>query len=183
MHERRKRKRGRPLFEELRAESGSKSQFYSPKKIERARELQREKDQGKRDKKARKAQAKLNKALQRAENDRLRAEQVAQRAQDRQIRAAEREVELARRRAIRQADREARSAQAQLLQELKTPRNTRKRAKEASPQQIVQPQVISSDVEELDSDGEESKGMETQTRRGRISRPPRYLKGFDLGPK
>ena len=43
-NEKKKRQRGRPLFEELRANNKVKCTFFSPKKIQQARELRDKKD-------------------------------------------------------------------------------------------------------------------------------------------
>jgi hypothetical protein len=61
--EKNRRKRGQPLFEQLRADSGQQAMFFSPNKVQEARDLATSREQVKQQLEAQKAQDKLNRLL------------------------------------------------------------------------------------------------------------------------
>ena len=79
IHEKKKGKRSKTLFEELRAENGSQATFFSPMKIKRAQELQEQREQEKQRGKAQKQQEKLERAILKQEKQ----QELEQRRQQR----------------------------------------------------------------------------------------------------
>ena len=109
INEKKKRKRGKALFEELRVENGSQATFFSPMKIKRAQELQEQREQEKQQAIALKQQEKLHRAIHKQEKQReleqrrqLRLEQKAARA----LVQAQKRQEFKERKEARQAERQ-----------------------------------------------------------------------------
>ena len=67
INEKKKRKRGKALFEELRAENHSQATFFSPMKIKRAQELQEQREHEKQRATTQKQQEKLQRDIYRQE--------------------------------------------------------------------------------------------------------------------
>ena len=111
-----KRKRGRPLTQQLRAEEGLGVLFFSPSKIARARELAATQEAAKDDEALDRLLQAQDKAQQKAQNE-LEAEH---RRKDRAARAAARKAEEALKKAQKAHQKEAREAQQQLQTESKT---------------------------------------------------------------
>lgn len=111
-NQKKKRKRGRPFTEELRAEDGLGVLFFSPSKIERAKELQAAKDEAK----EREAQSKLLGAQDRATQKAEKEAEARQRREDRTARAAAKKAEKALKQAQRQRQKEIKEAQKQLAE-------------------------------------------------------------------
>ncbi|KAK5698451.1 hypothetical protein LTR17_023655 [Elasticomyces elasticus] len=143
--EKKKRKRGQPFTEELRAEEGDGVLFFSPSKVQKARELQDAKEA-----------AKEREALEKASRTEARAALKAQKELDAQqkrkgqaIRAEARKAEEALKKTQREQAREARKAQKQLETESKA---SQKRPRGRPPKQMepLQPPVIVTEqIEEI----------------------------------
>jgi hypothetical protein len=109
-NEKKKRKRGRPLMEEFRAQEGSGVMFLSPSKILKARELQDAKVAAK----EQEAQEKVQKAQERADQKTQKKLEAQRKRADRVARAAARKTEAALKKAQEEAQKEAKKAQRQL---------------------------------------------------------------------
>ena len=108
--EKKKRKRGQPFTKELRAEEGVSVLFFSPSKVQKARELQDAKE-------AVKEQEALNKASRaeaRAASKAQKELEAQQKRKDRAIRAEARRAKEALKKAQKEQAKEARNAQKQL---------------------------------------------------------------------
>ena len=108
--EKRKRKRGQPFTEELRAEEGVSVLFFSPSKIQKARELQDAKEAAK----EQEALDKVARVEARAASKAQKESEAQQKREDRAIRAEARKAEEALEKAQREQAKEARNAQKQL---------------------------------------------------------------------
>src|SRR5271155_3749282 len=82
LNEQKKRQRAKPLFHRLATSEDGKAVFYSPPKIQAARELQKEEQQAKEATIALKAEEKLQHQLQKEEKRRLVEQRKAQQVQD-----------------------------------------------------------------------------------------------------
>lgn len=120
-----KRKRGRPFTEDIRAEEGLGALFFSPSKINRAKALQAAKDEAK----ELESQNKLLRARDRATRKARKEAEVWQRREDRAARAAAKKVEEALQKATRQQQREAKAAQKRLTESKASNSGSRKRRK------------------------------------------------------
>ncbi|KAF1807823.1 hypothetical protein P152DRAFT_378669, partial [Eremomyces bilateralis CBS 781.70] len=90
VNEKKKRTRARPVFDDLRAENdGIKAQFFSPSKIQRARDLQIQKEQEKSDLQAQKQEERLERTRRKEEKERLLMERRIQRLEARTLREQE----------------------------------------------------------------------------------------------
>jgi hypothetical protein len=90
-NEKKKRKRGRPLMEEFRAQEGSGAMFFSPSKVLKARELQDAKVAAK----EQEAQEKVQKAQEKADQKTEKKLEAQRKRADRVARAAARKTEAA----------------------------------------------------------------------------------------
>lgn len=70
-NEQKKRQRQKPLFQQLAAQENGRAIFYSPKKVQEARELQQQQQDAKEHEAALKADEKLQRQLQKDEKRRL----------------------------------------------------------------------------------------------------------------
>jgi hypothetical protein len=113
--EKRKRKRGQPFTEELRAEEGVSILFFSPSKVQKARELQDAKEAAK----EREALDKVSRAEARASSKAQKELEAQKKREDRAIRAEAKKAEEALKKAQREEAKEARNAQKQLETESK----------------------------------------------------------------
>ncbi|KAK0950226.1 hypothetical protein LTS01_025641, partial [Friedmanniomyces endolithicus] len=114
-NEKKKRKRGQPFTEELRAEEGVGVLFFSPSKVQKARELQDAKEAAK----EREAHEKVSRAEARAALKAQKGLEAQQKREDRAMRAEARKAEDALKKARREQAKEARKAQKQLETESK----------------------------------------------------------------
>jgi hypothetical protein len=114
--EKQRRKRGKPLFRDITDNGDCRAVFYSPTKIQEARDYQDTKQQEKDTEAARKAEDKLQKQIQKEEKQR----QVIQRKQQREVTRVLREQETAAKKAAREEAKLQREAAKQHQQELKT---------------------------------------------------------------
>ncbi|KAH0345012.1 hypothetical protein KCU83_g8033, partial [Aureobasidium melanogenum] len=113
-NEKKKRKRGRPLMDRLRAQEGSGALFFSPSKIQKARELQDAKEAAKEQEALDRAQRALDRAGQKAQK----TIEAQQKREDREARAAARKTDIALRNAQQEKEKEAKKAQRNLKQSL-----------------------------------------------------------------
>jgi hypothetical protein len=121
-----KKKRGRPFTEDLRAEEDLGALFFSPSKINRAKALQAAKDEAK----ELESQNKLVRARDRATRKAEKEAEVRQRREDRAARAAAKKAEDALQKALRQQQKEAKAAQKRLETEsMSSNSRSRKRRK------------------------------------------------------
>ncbi|TKA25162.1 hypothetical protein B0A54_17677 [Friedmanniomyces endolithicus] len=114
-NEKKKRKRGQPFTEELRAEEGVSVLFFSPSKVQKARELLDAKEAAK----EREALEKVSRAEVGAALKAQKQLQAQQKREDRVKRAEARKAEVALKKAQREQTREARMAQKRLQTESK----------------------------------------------------------------
>lgn len=142
--EKKRRQRAKPLFEQLRKDTDGGAMFFSPMKIQEARDLQAQKESEKQQEDARKVEAKRLRALAKEEKQRG----IENRKQQRAIAAEARKVAEAEKRATREEAKQAKEASKQLQAELKQHKgNLRKASKGA----VAKKKVIivdKSDVEE-----------------------------------
>jgi len=115
-HEKTKRKRGKKLIEQFRAEEGSGSILFSPGKVRAALELQDRREQEKEREREEKVQRAQEKALAKVRKE----QEVQKRRNDRAIAQAARKAARALQTAQREADKAARKAQKLADTELKT---------------------------------------------------------------
>ncbi|OQN95385.1 hypothetical protein B0A48_18633 [Cryoendolithus antarcticus] len=101
--QKRRKKHGRPFTEELRAQEGLGVLFFSPSKIERAKELQAAKEKAKEVE----AQSKMDRAQDRATQKAQKEVEAQQRREDRIARAGSRKATAALKKAERQRQQEA----------------------------------------------------------------------------
>ena len=163
-HEKKKRKRGKKLIEQFRADEGSGSILFSPGKVKAALELQDRREQAKEQEQADKEQRIQERAL-----TKVRKEQEAQkRREDRAIAQAARKTAKALQTAQREADKAAKKARKQAELDLKA-QNKRPRGrprKQRAPKETVAVERPTSALE----------GAEPhRSRSGRILRVPVHL--------
>jgi hypothetical protein len=163
-HEKKKRKRGKKLMEQFRAEEGSGAIIFSPGKVRAALELQerreREKEQDRQDKEARTRQRALAKEQKQQEAQKKR--------EDRAMARDARNAAEALKKAQRSSEREAKRAQKQVELEAKAIRSEgtrRPRKKKAS----LEPDNI------RDPQRPQNASKQSVSRSGRIIRVPAHL--------
>lgn len=157
INERKRRKRGNGLFEELRAQDGQGATFFSPAKIQATKDLQTQREHTKQEQKKQKDAQKAAKKVDRQ----LRQEAAAATA------IARKEVVTAKVHQ-KQLDKETRKADKQLQQQLQASTNRPK-----SVRKHANTPVLSTSVS-----GESSKAKDqelTASRSGRIPRKPQHL--------
>ena len=159
-----KRKRGRPFTEDIRAEEDLGALFFSPSKINRAKAPQAAKDEAK----ELESQNKLLRARDRATRKAQKEAEVRQRREDRAARAAAKKVEEALQKAKRQQQREAKEIQRRLGTESKAsgsrPRKRRRVQKKPEEHVTVATEPEPQDVQER-----------LMSRSGRIIKKRAYL--------
>lgn len=163
-NEKKKRKRGRPFTEELRAEEGVSILFFSPSKVQKARGLQDAKEATK----EREALEKVSRAEARAVTKAQKESEAQQKRHERVARTQERKAKEALEKAQREQIREARKAQKQLELESrasqKRPRG--RQPKQKKPQEP--PMIVIEPVEEVAS-------IQPRSRHGRTIRKPAHF--------
>jgi len=160
-NEKKKRKRGQPFTEELRAEEGLSVLFFSPSKILRARELQDVKEAAK----EQEARDKVSRAKARAAQKAQKESEAQQKRDGRATRAEARKAEEALKKAQREKDREARRAQKQLETESKASQK-RPRGRPPKQKKPQEPPAIESEP------NDEVVSVQPKSRNGRIIRKP-----------
>jgi hypothetical protein len=159
--EKKKRKRGQPSTEELRAEEGIGVLFFSPSKVQKARELQDVKKAAR----EREALDKVSRAQARAASKVQKELEAQQKREDRAIRAEARKTEEAFRKARREQAKAARNAQKQLETGSKT---SQKRPRGRPPKQKKARETCATMIEPV----EEMVSVQPKSRDGRIIRKP-----------
>ena len=165
-HEKKKRKRGKKLIEQFRAEEGSGSILFSPSKVRAALELQDRREQEKEQEREDKEQRAQERALAK-----VRKQQEAQkRREDRAIAQAARKAAKELKTAEREANRSARKARKQAELELKA-QIKRPRGRPKKQQAPVEPIVIEHSTSALQG------AKQLRSRSGRTIRAPAHLLG------
>jgi hypothetical protein len=159
-----KRKRGQPFTEDLRAEEGLGALFFSPSKIHRARELQDVKEAAKEQETLDKVSRAEPRAAQKAQKE-LEAQQ---RRDDRVMRAEAKKAEEDLKKAQREKDREAKKARKQLQTESKA---SQKRSRGRPPKQKEPPKPSATVI----GSSEEMVSIQPRSRNGRIIRKPAHF--------
>jgi hypothetical protein len=159
--EKKKRKRGRPFTEELRAEEGVGVLFFSPSKVQKAGELQDAKEAAK----EREALEKVSIAEARAVLEAQKNLEAQRKREDRATRAEVRKAEDALKKARREQAREARKAQRQLHIDSMA---QRKRAGDRPPKQKLFSNAASTIIEPI----EEMIPVRPKSSCGRLIRRP-----------
>ncbi len=165
-NEKKKRKRGQPFTEELRAEEGVGVLFFSPSKVQKARELQDAKEAAK----EREAHEKVSRAEARAALKAQKELEAQQKREDRATRAEARKAKDALKKARREQAKEARKAQKQLETEAKA---SQKRSRGSPPKQKEPQEPPITVIETI-------RGMvsvQPKSRNGRIIRKPAHFDG------
>ena len=158
-NKKKKRKRRQPFTEELRVEEGVSMLFFSPSKVQRARELQDVKEAAK----EQEARDKVSRAEARAVQKAQKESEAQQKRDNRATRAKARKAKEALKKARRERDKEARKAQKQLKTESKA---SQKRPRGRPPKQKKPkepPTVVSEPVDKVIS-------VQPRSRNGRIIR-------------
>jgi DDE superfamily endonuclease len=161
--------RGKPLFEQLRAEGGQKAFFASPSKIERAFELQAQKEAEVEAEKARKQELVIERQL----NKRLKELEMQDRKTERERKRVERLAVQAAQKAAKEVKKKQKAVSKQLLLEAKQ-QNKRPYNKKKQTNKLKVVVLTSQAIEEVDV------VKSRQTRTGRKIRPPQYLQGYDF---
>jgi hypothetical protein len=156
-----KRKSGQPFTEEHRAEEGIGVLFFSPSKVQKARELQDVKEAAR----EREALDKVSRAQARAASKVEKELEAQQKREDRAMRAEARKTEEALRKARREQAKAARNAQKQLETGSKT---SQKRPRGRPPKQKKAQEPYATMIEPV----EEMVTVQPKLRNGRIIRKP-----------
>lgn len=163
-NEKKKRKRGRTLIEEVRAEGGQGGMWWSPKKAARAIELQEARDKAKDQDKVDKTQKKKETALKTAQKRIA----IEQRKVERLKAQKEREEKQANEAIKKQKVKETKEANNQLQEQLQASAKTSKRGKKA----VILPPVPQPIFEEPMKPIQLEKPASTKSRQRRL--PARY---------
>jgi hypothetical protein len=169
INEQKKRRRGKGLFEELRAEGPSQATFFSPNKIKRAQELQEQREQEKQRATTQKQQEKLQRDILRQEKQ----QEIEQRRQIRMQQKEARELVRAQKQQSIKDRKEAREAERQLQDEAKAIAIARTRPSVVPtgshrPVVVIDEQVHAAVVEQVVG------------RPSRARRLPKHLDGYEL---
>ena len=121
-NEKKKRQRAKPLFHQLAAQQNGHATFFSPKKVQEARDLQKQQQEAKDHEAALKADEKLQRQLEKEEKRRLVEQRKQKRVQDKE----QREREAAAKKAAAQEAKEAKQAERQLENNLKQAKKWKK---------------------------------------------------------
>lgn len=163
-HEKKKRKRGKKLIEQFRADEGSGAILFSPSKVRAALELQDQREQEKEQEREGREQRAQERALEKA-----RKEQEAQkRREDRAVAQAARKAAEALKKAQREAERTARKAQKQAGLELKA-KNKRTRGRPKKQQVPPKPIIVEEPPRAVEAP------VQPRSRSGRTIRAPKHL--------
>jgi DDE superfamily endonuclease/Tc5 transposase DNA-binding domain len=169
INEKKKRKRGKPLFEALRAETSIKAQFYSPSKIQRAQDLYHQKEHEKQILAAQKQEEKLLRIQRKEEKERSLQERRDQRLEARTMREQSK-AQITREKEI---TRQARLVEQQIRKELKSSKSTKKTTKQAILAQDLQDTVVA-------TESTANPGGELSWRPQRKKRLPYHLQDYEI---
>jgi len=168
-NEKKRRKRGRALFEELRAQDGQGATFFSPIKIQQAKDLQIKKDEAK----AAQQQQKEVDAEARCIERQLQQEAAAAKRLQRQQAAAIKKAEKAAKASQRQVDKEVQSAARQLQQLLQL---STKKPKRPTKQQLI----VKLPVLVLEPPSKVELAKQPASPRGCETRQPQHLINYEV---
>jgi hypothetical protein len=121
-NDQKKRQRQKPLFHQLATQNDGGAIFYSPNKVQQARDLQKEQEEAKERETALKANKKLQRQLEKDEKRRL----VEQRKEQRVLDKVQREREAAAKKLAAEEAKEAKQAKRQLQNDLKQARRSKR---------------------------------------------------------
>ena len=121
-NEKKKGQRAKPLFHQLAAQQDGHATFFNPKKVQEARDLQKQQQEGRDHEAALKADEKLQRQLEKEEKTHLIEQRKQQRVQDKE----QRERETVAKKAAAQEAKEAKKAERQLQNQLKQAQNGKK---------------------------------------------------------
>ena len=165
-HEKSKIRRGKPLFDDLGVDGDMKAMFFSPGKIQRARERQKEKEQEKDTAQAQKIEDKRQKQLAKEEKQLL----IAQRKAGREELRLQRLEEKAKKQVAQAAAQEQRKMDQQIRLEAQETHKQQKKVRQSSKSE----QTAKNDVIKA------SKKEEGEIRSSRFGRQIRDTKQFNL---
>jgi hypothetical protein len=158
-NEQKKRQRQKPLFHQLAAQSEGRAIFYSPQKVQQARDLVQEKEDAKKQDEALKADKRLQLQLQKQEKRHLVEERKMKRMQNK----VERERENTAKKVTAQNAKEAKQLDQQLLNDLK---RSEKSKRTRNP-------LILPTAEAVNSTRDEAEAIEVKSSSGRPQRQRR----------
>ena len=161
--------RGKPLFEELRAEGEQKALFVSPSKIDRALQLRAQKEAEAEAERKRKQEL----AIERQLNKKRKELEMQERKIERERKRLERLTSQAAQKATKEAEKEQKAVSKQLLLEAEQSRK-RPSNKEKQTSQSEAPILIDQAINETEV------LKSRQTRTGRKTRPPKHLQGYEI---
>jgi pyruvate/2-oxoglutarate dehydrogenase complex dihydrolipoamide acyltransferase (E2) component len=164
-NEKKRRQRGKPLALQLQAPESGNAVFYSPKKIQQARDLQKQKDEGLQQAKAAKEEAKLRRQQEKEEKKRVTEERKRIKALERQIRLQEAEEKKGQNEYQKEEARIAKDAETQL-------QNYIKAAKQSKPKPPATPKAPRKQIHPPQTPEAIPKAPTTVNRRGRQIRLP-----------
>jgi hypothetical protein len=167
--EKKRRKRGKPLFYELASDEETKAIFFSPSKVQRARELYEAKEEEAKQAKLQKQERKIQKEIEREDKARLVKQRKIEREKARILREEEKAAKaLARAEALQQR---------QVTQQLKNEQEQAKKNKRNTKPSTV-PKV--SNVVIIPDDEEVVQGNIQMARPRRQPRLPQHLDSYEL---
>src|SRR5882757_2705909 len=161
--------RGKPLFEAVRDEGEQKALFASPSKIDRALQLQAQKEVEVQTKITRKQELAIERRLAKQRKELEKQERKAEREKDR----IERLTIQATRKATKEVEKEQKAVSKQLLLEAKQSKKSLSN-KEKQIRQLERPILIDQAVNQTEV------LKSKQTRIGRQTRPPQHLQGYEI---
>jgi hypothetical protein len=127
VNEKKRHQRGKPLLLQLQdAESGN-AVFYSPRKIQQARDLQREKEEAIQAAKTSKEEAKLRRQQEKEEKKRIIEEKRQIQASNKQLRLQQAEEKERQKEAVKEEARIVKEAESQLQNDIRTTKNGKKK--------------------------------------------------------
>ena len=171
-NEKKKQKRGKLLFKELLTQDDCKARFFSPTKIQQARDLQEEKERAKQQLESQKKEERIQKQRQKEEKQR----EIAQRKQIRLQKQVARQQEQQRVKQQRQEAKEAKEAAQQLHQEQHARKPPKQRQKKPSKALVKPDSEVAVEAEDKVFPLAENASKRPQRQR----RLPQHLEGHNI---
>lgn len=125
LNEKKRRQRGKPLAFQLQAPESGNAVFYSPRKIQQARDLQNQKNEDIQQARIAKEEAKLRRQQEKEEKKRVAEEQKRNKALKRQIRLQEAEEKKCQNKRQKEEARIAKEAEIQLQNDIKASKQSK----------------------------------------------------------
>ena len=163
-HEKKKRKRGKKLIEQFRADEGSGAILFSPGKVRAALELQDQREKEKEQERENREQRVQERALEKVRKD----QEAQKRREDRAMAQAARKAAEALKKTQREAERSAKRAQRQATLTLKA-QNNRPRGRPKKQQVPPEPVIVE------EPPGAVEAPVQPKSRSGRTIRAPKHL--------